>query len=287
MTREPSRWAVGSNQYVKRAAANQSGSGSAHIELSGSVGSDPLRAEQLAATGISWIWPDTSDIKQSGVERSRHRFRGVLPELIWNAAALEGNNFTLPEVRTLLDGVTIGGQRTEDEQQILALSQAYSELDRMVGAGEFRLDRDTTNALHAIVARHEAVESGHFRGEGVARGGGTVSLASGGNVPGLEHGAGGELLIDRFDALHDYLSTLDDPRERALAYFAAATRSQFYFDGNKRTARLMMTGELMANGYEAVNIPFARRLEFNQYLDTLFMRDDATDLLVFLISCAD
>ena len=65
-----------------------------------------------------------------------------------------------------------------------------------------------------------------------------------------------------------------------------SSRSQFYFDGNKRTARLMMTGHLMSNGYEAVSVPNARKLEFNQGLDVLFARDDATPLLAFLATCS-
>jgi hypothetical protein len=139
--------------------------------------------------------------------------------------------------------------------------------------------------LHRVVARHEAIEAGSFRGEGRVQGGGTVQLASGGVVLGAEHGEGGVLLREHFANLVDYLSTLRDARHRALIYFASATRRQFYFDGNKRTARLMMTGELMSSGYDLVSVPFSRRLEFNNALDVLFDRDDATELLRFLSTC--
>lgn len=47
----------------------------------------------------------------------------------------------------------------------------------------------------------------------------------------------------------------------------------------------MMAGELMAHGYDAINIPYARKLEFNQCLDELFTTDNATPLLNFLTSC--
>jgi Fic family protein len=224
-------------------------------------------------------------ITPSSVDRSRHRFRAHLPELIWNTAALEGNNFTLPEVKTLLEGVTVGGKKLEDEQQIIALSEAHNRLDEMVGTGQFSLSKDLSDQLHGLVARHEAIESGSFRGEGIVQGGGTVQLASGGVVPGTEHGAGGVLLQEHFANLVDYLSTLGDVRHRALVYFASATRRQFYFDGNKRTARLMMTGELMSSGYDLVSVPYSRRLEFNNALDVLFDRDDATELLRFLSTC--
>lgn len=245
---------------------------------------DVVHASQANLTGVTWNLDDVpfSDIAMVGVEKARHRFRSALPDLIWNAAALEGNTFTLPEVRTLLEGVTVHGRPLEDERQVLALSEGYSFVDEAVGNGTFRLDKQTSDAVHALVARHEAIESGHFRGEGSVGGGGAVRLADGGYVEGVPP----EQLPERWELLAEHLSGIDDARVRALAYNAAATRTQFYFDGNKRTARLMMAGELMSHGYDAVNIPNARRLEFNLALDALFSTNDATELMAFIASCA-
>ena len=88
-----------------------------------------------------------------------------------------------------------------------------------------------------------------------------------------------------FANLTDYLGTVSDARRRALIYFASATRRQCYFDGNKCTARLMMAGELMSSAYDLVSVPYSRKLEFNNALDILFDRDDATELLRFLSTC--
>jgi hypothetical protein len=155
----------------------------------------------------------------------------------------------------------------------------------MVAAGRFSLSKAVSDELHHLVARHEAIESGLFRGEGKVQGGGTERLASGGVVPGTEHGEGGALLREHFASLDAYLETVSDPRRRALIYFASAARRQFYIDGNKRTARLMMTGELMFSGHDIVSVPYSRKLEFNNALDVLFDRDDATELLRFLGTC--
>lgn len=278
------KWARGSNQYMKRPRAQH-----AEPELPPLV---PLtrrysdeNQRKFEDTGVIWDELDVSRIGASNVERSRHRFRAHLPDVIWGTAALEGNTFTLPEVRTLLDGVTVGGKRLEEEQQILALSEAYNRLDDMIGRGEFVLSKSVSDELHALVAKHEALDAGHFRGEGQTTGGGSVRLARGGVVPGTDHGEGGALLREHFDDLIAYLGTVGDPRQRALIYFASATRRQFYFDCNKRTARLMMTGELISSGYDAVSVPYSRKLEFNNALDTLFADDDATELLRFLATC--
>lgn len=280
MTDQPG-WARGASEYVALPGVGRQEPDDAQPPTPRSEGA----RHQYEDTGLTWAPFDVETIPTSDVERSRHRFRDHLPDLIWNTAALEGNNFTLPEVRTLLEGVTVGGKRIEDEQQIIALSEAYNRLDELVGSGEFGLRKEVADELHALVARHEALDAGRFRGEGEATGGGTVSLASGGWVEGTEHGEGGVLLRQHFDDLTGYLDTVEDPRRRALLYFASATRRQFYFDGNKRTARLMMTGELMSSGYDVVSIPFARRLEFNNALDTLFSSDDGTELLRFLATC--
>jgi hypothetical protein len=81
-----------------------------------------------------------------------------LPDLIWNAAALEGNNFTLSEVRTLLDGTTVGGKNIDDVKQIFALGDAYSRLDELVGTAAFSLSKSGSDELHELVAVHEAFE---------------------------------------------------------------------------------------------------------------------------------
>lgn len=247
------KWARGSNEYIERSQwrrpVTPSPEGVLEPPRTFETNEEQWRFED---TGLTWESFDVDKIRSGSVERSRHRFRAHLPELIWNTAALEGNNFTLPEVKTLLEGVTVGGKKLEDAQQIIALSEAYSRLDEMVGSGQFALSKEVSDDLHGLVT---------------------------------EHGEGGVLLREHFGNLTRHLNTVGDARRRALIYFASATRRQFYFDGNKRTARLMMAGELMSSGYDIVSVPYSRKLEFNNALDILFDHDDATELLRFLSTC--
>jgi len=239
----------------------------------------------LDATGITWDQGalDVSLLTKQPVDRARARLKASLAGFIWDAAALEGNTFTLPEVQTLLDGVTVGGKPLDDEKQVLALRDAFVELDRLVDSGTFRLDKPTSDRLHAFLAPHEAIEAGHFRGEGRAKGGGVVSLGERGVYRASRPGPQGQTLIGEYRALLNHLATLPDPREQALAYCAAATRRQFYFDGDKRLARLMMNGHLMSHGYDAISVSANRRVEFNEHLITLFDTGDATELMAFTL----
>lgn len=278
------KWGKTSADFAERAAANR-----ARFAV-GSASSDPFVGDttrELRTGRITWR-PAAINfdlIKPSPVERSLFRFEKALPELVWNAAALEGNTFTLPQVQTLLDGVTVGGKKIEEAEQILALSEG---MELMVGAvrdGTFSVSKETSDRIHAIIARHEAIEAGAFRGEGAVHGGGSVRLASGGSVDGDPAGERGEALQADYTNLLAALGAISDPRARALVYFASATRSQYYFDGNKRTARIMMTGALVQSGFEPVNIPYARQEEFNVALDELFRTDDGTRLIEFLTTC--
>jgi len=51
-------------------------------------------------------------------------------DFVYNTAALEGNAMTYPEVQTLLDGVTVGGHKLSDEQQILNQNRSVQLLFR-------------------------------------------------------------------------------------------------------------------------------------------------------------
>ncbi|MER6936432.1 hypothetical protein [Nocardioides sp. NPDC000441] len=256
VTKQP-RWAPDPETYAARKATTDD----TYREVAD-------RDAQLRDTGIWWTEVDTARILPSDTDRAWRRFRASLPELVWNAATLEGNSFTLPEVRSLLDGITVGGHRAADELQVLALNEAYGALRDMIGYGRFHIDKSTSDRLNRIVALHETPDAGRFRGEGTLRRNGS------------------ELLRARFATLRERLAETDDPRLRALIYFCSAARTRFYAGGNERTALLMMTGILISNGFDAISIPGARRLELDHALDTVVTTDDATELMSFLIDCA-
>lgn len=96
----------------------------------------------------------------------------------------------------------------------------------------------------------------------------------------------GRPLRELFQAGVSFLSgEVADPGHQALLYLPFAARSQFYFDGNKRTARWMMNGHLISHGYEPIGVPVDVRQRWNEALVHLFASADATPLLVLLADC--
>ena len=289
MAEKPKRWGVGSSQYrkrpgVARPTSNQRTESAFPLPSSTTAPFD----ERSEATGITWDSSalDLSAFKEMSIEQALARFRSRLSDHVWDAAALEGNPFTLPEVQTLLEGVTVGGHRLADEQQIVALAESSKHVAHLVETERFALVKNVSDSIHELVARHEAIESGHFRGEGSARGGGLVRLGEWGEYQATETEEGGENLIDEYHSAVEYLTdNIDHPAEQAMGYFMVGAYRQFYSGGNKRTSRLNMNGHLLSNGFDAISIPAARRLEFNEYLRLLYVEKDGTALIAFISDC--
>jgi hypothetical protein len=211
----------------------------------------------------------------------------MLPEYVWDAGVLEGNPFTFPEVKTLLEGVTIGGRKLSDQEQILNLAECSKHLIQLVKRQEFRLDKPTFCALHAIVARNEALEWGHFRGEGTeSRFTPDVALGERGLFTPLATEPGAVRLNEVFsEGVRSLERHISNPFERATAFFLFGSLQQFFFDGNKRTSRFMMNGLLMSEGIDAISIPAARVREFNSKMVDFYTTRDATDMMGFVADC--
>jgi Fic family protein len=238
---------------------------------------------------LGFTWDQSAvprDIPVHSARRALWRFRRMLPSYVWDAAVLEGNPFTYPEVQTLLDGVTVGGRKLSDERQILNLSGAANELTALVESGKFRLDKETSDRLNYLIARDEALEAGHFRGEGRETAPVSVGLgALGEHKPAPTERGGANLRRIHDRGLRVILGDLDSQFEQAGAYFLFAAFHQFYFDGNKRTGRYMMNGHLMSAAIDAISIPAARKQEFNTEMVNFYHRKDATRMFEFLASC--
>lgn len=226
-----------------------------------------------------------SIIPTHSIARVVFRFHRMLPEFVWDASVLEGNPFTFPEVKTLLDGVTIGGRKISDQEQVLNLAESSKRLLSLVKVGHFTLTKATFTELHSIVARNEALEWGVFRGEGTeVNYTPDVGLGEHGRHTPLPTVSGAPELNRIFK---NGLQALVDcpPFEKAAAFFLFGALQQFFFDGNKRTSRFMMNGILMLNGIDAISVPAAKAQEFNEKMVRFYLTKDATEMMLFLVDC--
>ena len=238
------------------------------------------------ALGFKWdrsLVPEHVSVHST--ERVCFRFHKMLPEFVWDAGVLEGNPFTFPEVKTLLDGVTVGGRKLTDQEQILNLAESAKRLLALVKSGEFKLSKSVFTEINGIVARNEALEWGVFRGEGQETNyTPNVGLGDAGLFTPIATAPAAPVLNQVFDEGVKQLEPCP-PFERALAFFLFGALQQFFFDGNKRTSRFMMNGVLMSNGIDAISVPAGKAQEFNEKMVRFYQGRDGTEMLQFLISC--
>jgi len=227
------------------------------------------------------------EVPRASLKRVVFRFHRMLPEYVWDAGVLEGNPFTFPEVKTLLEGVTVGGRKLSDQEQILNLAKSSKHLMDLVRNREFKLDKATFCSLHALVARNEALEWGHFRGEGLeTQFTPDVALGERGRFTPLAAKPGAVRLNEVFaSGLRSLEQNVSNPFERATAFFLFGSLQQFFFDGNKRTSRFMMNGVLMTEGIDAVSIPAIRAAEFNSRMVDFYTSRDASEMMAFVLDC--
>jgi Fic family protein len=226
-------------------------------------------------------------IPTHSTERVCFRFHKMLPEFVWDASVLEGNPFTFPEVKTLLDGVTVGGRKLSDQEQVLNLAESSKHLLSLVKSKQFKLDKTTFTQIHALVARNEALEWGLFRGEGKEKNY-TPDVALGEQgyhtpLPTIDDAT--ELNRIFLQAIESLQQHCNNPLEKALVFFLFGALQQFFFDGNKRTSRFMMNGILMSAGIDAISVPAAKAKEFNEKMVRFYVQKNATEMMDFLVNC--
>jgi len=192
------------------------------------------------------------------------------PDFVYHTAALEGNPFTFPEVKTLLDGITVGGHKLSDAEQVMNLNRALSHVVQLVKTGRFHIDAATACAIQGIVARDEALTWGEFRD-------GAAYIAGTQYVP-----PPADQLPVIFDRGQAAINAEPDPVLRAFLVFLWGSLNQFFYDGNKRTSRFLAIGTLLTAGLPPLMILATDQLAYNQIMTRFYDSQDGTEALTWL-----
>lgn len=196
----------------------------------------------------------------------------MLPEYVFDTSQLENNPLTFPEVQTLMDGITIGGHKVSDMQQVLNIKESWYILLEVISRGEFQVSKEMFHAINNLIARGEFLEWGKFRTGSVG-----ISGTEKYKAPTWQE-------LDRiFDSELPIILRDFHPVEQAARLFLWAAYNQFYWDGNKRTARLMASGILINAGYGVFNIRTKDILEFNTLMVDFYETAQADKIIKFVV----
>ena len=72
--------------------------------------------------------------------------------------------------------------------------------------------------------------------------------------------------------------------EKALVVFLFVARTKCFWDGNKRTRRLLMNS-LLQSGQDIISMPAAKKQEFNEKMIGFYESAEAAEMMAFLSGC--
>ena len=195
----------------------------------------------------------------------------MLPEYVFDTANLENNPLTFPEVKTLLDGITIGGHKINDVEQVLNIKNAWMILLELIKNNKFVPSAKIFNQINDAIAKNEALYAGKFRN-------GSVQIAGTKSYNSPQYNDLENIFTKEIHTIIDNFT----PVEQAIRLFLWGSLNQFYWDGNKRTSRIIANGILINEGIGIFNIKSADILEFNTLMIDFYDTRNANNIIHFL-----
>jgi Fic family protein len=194
----------------------------------------------------------------------------------WASNALEGNTLTLRETqRVLEDGATIAGKSMRDHLEAVNHAAAVHRMHEIADHGE-------TITVHVMLELHGLLLRGIDDGwAGRIRNGAVAIAGTAYRPPNADAASAG---------LDESFARYAERKEHAHPVLVAAdlhyeiARLHPFFDGNGRTARLLMNAHLLQHRYPPLIIEPDRR---GAYLDALDAKQDVGDATAFRLFVAD
>lgn len=208
-------------------------------------------------------------INPKAMEKAIFIAKKNLASLVYDFQTLEGMPFTLPEVQTYLQGITVGGHKVEDAEKLKQQALAWKRLIAMLEGDEFAFSKSTACDLQKIVAKDEALNPGEFRD-------GQVWIRGTDYAP-PPH----DVLDEKFEALRLRLRSIGNSFEKGVVASLDMARSQYFYDGNKRTGILMMNGIFLSNGLMPFSVPSKSVLEYNTKMLDFYVTGNEKTMLEF------
>ena len=222
-----------------------------------------------SSLGFSWSPTPISLPREDKAGEALFVFQKNIAGIVWNfLGVFENNPSTLPQTETILQGQAVGGISIDQLTQVKCFGEGSRHLIAAVKNKTFHLGIEFAKQLHTIVGKEEALEWDVLRSKQVHIHGVSHIPPAANELPALAE-KGFAFLRER----------LENPIERAIAVFLFISRSQFFFDCNKRTASLMMNGVLLSEGVYPITVLRETTEEFNEKLRAFYNSGDATEML--------
>lgn len=207
-------------------------------------------------------------MKKIGKERAITIANKIYDELIYNASLSEGNQMTLLETASTISGIVPKGARTKDVILVENLKNGLDYILESIKDDSFYFDKDTFCRINRLVASQDNFDNlGGFRQYGI-------------KIAGSKHRGTepSELEFDFYNTLNKYHNSKQDGVE-IINLFLDLCKSQYFGDGNKRTAQVLMCGLLIKEGYTPFTVNF-KDIEYSQPLVDFYDDENKRDIIL-------
>jgi len=194
-----------------------------------------------------------------------------LVDFIYNSNALVGNALSLEETKSVLSGKTIDKKSLKDHLESVGARDAYSYMMELV-ARKGVLNEDIIKKIHSLVLLDKPEYKGVYRHM-------PVKVLGAFHIPPEPFKIGNKIV----KLLDEFSKSKAHPIEK-IAYFLMKFEGIHpFFNGNSRTARIILNMNLMENGYLPIVIKKSDKLRYYVCIDS-FYRDNTTEPMIQLIA---
>lgn len=202
------------------------------------------------------VWMTTDSNGFVGFDFALFIAQKLRAQFVFDMAQMEGNTATYPQVETIVHGTSVPGLSMVETRQIDNINRGWKALLEDLEIGRFQVNKLVAIEYNKLVSEGEnRLGYGGFRNAPVAIGGTNYTPPN----P-LDLNANWDSLVEMYRTLED------NPLEQSLFLYAELARNQFFGDGNKRTALLMMNGNLIRHGLCPITITKSREVEYRSAL---------------------
>lgn len=187
-------------------------------------------------------------------------------ENVYCGMKMESRAVTFPQTKTILDGVNVPNVQLDDILAILNMRDAWRYLLGSVGDP---VTLEYLCKLNEYIARNEALEWGKLRT-------GRVCISGTEYLPPVPQ----EEQVR--EELQKILTAPVTATEKALDAFLWGTRSQLFWDGNKRTSLVLANKIMISAGVGMLTITDKHMEQFNALLVRYYDTGDGEALKAFL-----
>lgn len=192
----------------------------------------------------------------------------MFEEIIYDISLTEGNQMTLLETANTLSGKAPKNARIKDVILVTNLKKGFNYILNKIKENNFYFNKDTFCTVNRLVASNDNFDNlGGFRRYNIK--------ITGAKHTGIEVS---NLDISFFETINKYH---DDKREgiKIIDLFLNLCKNQYFGDGNKRTAQLIMCGLLILNGYTPFSINF-KDIEYSEALVNFYDDENKKDTIL-------